>query len=45
MTVATAIEGNGRGGFDFPPAPPLPPVQWGRAVRALRELIADPDRT
>lgn len=30
---------------DIPPPPPRQPVQWRRAVRALRELLDDPDRT
>jgi len=29
----------------IPPPPPARPVQWRRAVRALRELLANPDRT
>jgi hypothetical protein len=30
---------------ELPPAPPARPVQWRRAWRTLRELIADPERT
>ena len=30
---------------EIPPPPPTRPVQWRRALRALRELLANPDRT
>src|SRR5262245_38314514 len=30
---------------DIPPPPPERPVEWRRAVRALRELLNDPDQT
>lgn len=30
---------------DLAPAPPPRPVDWRRAVRALRQLLADPDQT
>lgn len=29
----------------LPPPPPARPIQWRRAVRALRELLADPEQT
>jgi ubiquinone biosynthesis protein COQ4 len=32
-------------GPDVPPAPPPRPVDWRRAVRALRELLDHPDQT
>jgi len=34
-----------RPAFDPPPPVPPRPVQWRRAVRALRDLLADPDQT
>lgn len=37
MTAATSI--------DLPPPPPPRPVQWRRAIRALRVLLADPQQT
>jgi ubiquinone biosynthesis protein COQ4 len=30
---------------EVPPPPPPRPVEWRRALRALRELLVDPDRT
>lgn len=30
---------------DLPPPPPARPVDWRRGIRALRELLADPDQT
>jgi ubiquinone biosynthesis protein COQ4 len=31
--------------FDQPPPPPYRPIQWRRALRALRQLLANPDHT
>jgi ubiquinone biosynthesis protein COQ4 len=31
--------------LDVPPPPPARPVEWRRAVRALRALLADPEQT
>ena len=31
--------------FEIPPPPPPQPRRWGRALRELRRLLADPDST
>jgi ubiquinone biosynthesis protein COQ4 len=44
-----AIDATGPGSpidpIEIPPPPPSRPVEWRRAVRALRALLADPDQT
>jgi ubiquinone biosynthesis protein COQ4 len=47
MTVATrtTTEATARPPVEIPAAPPARPVEWIRALRALRELLAYPDRT
>ncbi len=47
--IATAFDdalvGSTAEPLEIPPPPPARPVEWRRAVRALRELLADPDQT
>ena len=43
ITSADAVESPTR--LDIPPSPPERPVEWLRAVRALRALLNDPEQT
>jgi len=43
IASADAVESLPR--LDIPPAPPERPVEWLRAVRALRALLNDPEQT
>lgn len=42
-TPAARVETSQR--LEIPPPPPERPIEWRRALRALRELLADPDQT
>jgi ubiquinone biosynthesis protein COQ4 len=42
---ASADAGRASAVLSLPAPPPERPVEWRRAVRALRELLADPDQT
>jgi len=45
MTVTPLVDAASRPHDEILPPPPARPVQWRRAVRALRELLADPNHT
>jgi ubiquinone biosynthesis protein COQ4 len=43
--IASADSATRLADLDIPPAPPERPVEWLRAVRALRDLLNDPEQT
>ena len=43
--IAAAEPWDGGVPLEIPPPPPQRPIEWRRALRALRELLADPDQT
>jgi ubiquinone biosynthesis protein COQ4 len=45
MTVTPSVDAVARPLDEIPPPPAARPVQWRRAIRALRELLADPTHT